>query len=118
MPTVVQSYRIDVEHAALLSRQAKRHGLEVSALSSLYLKEKARQEEYPGIGFRDSVGGREAYMQGHRVAVWEVADVYDETKSVARTADHFRWPTALVRCALAYAKKFTRELAQQCETGG
>lgn len=115
MPTTVQSCRIEAEHAALLSRQAKRRHLEVSTLSSLYLKEKALEEEYPGIGFRDSVAGREAYVQGHRVAVWEVADVYRETKSVARTADHFRWPPALVRCALAYAKKFAHELAQQRE---
>ena len=113
MPTIVQSCRIDTADAALLSRQARRRHLEVSTLSSLYLKEKAMEEEYPGIGFRDSAGGREAYVQGHRVAVWEVADVYRETKSVARTADHFRWPPALVRCALAYAKKFAAELAQQ-----
>jgi uncharacterized protein (DUF433 family) len=115
MPTIVQSCRIDTEDAALLSRQARRRHLEVSTLSSLYLKEKALEEEYPGIGFRDSAGGREAYVQGHRVAVWEVADVYRETKSVARTADHFRWPPALVRCSLAYAKKFAAELAQQRE---
>jgi uncharacterized protein (DUF433 family) len=115
MPTIVQSCRIEAEHAALLSRQAKRRHLEVSTLSSLYLKEKALEEEYPGIGFRDSIGGREAYVQGHRVAVWEVADVYRETKSVPRTAEHFRWPAALVRCALAYAKKFADELSQQRE---
>ena len=115
MPTIVQSCRIDAEHAALLSRQARRRHLEVSTLSSLYLKEKALEEEYPGIGFRDSAAGREAYVQGHRVAVWEVADVYRQTKSVARTAEHFRWPPALVRCALAYAKKFAGEIAQQRE---
>ncbi len=40
------------------------------------LKEKALEEEFPGIGFRDSVGGREAYVLGHRVAVWEVLDVF------------------------------------------
>jgi len=113
MPTTVQSCRIEAEDAALLSRQAKRRHLEVSTLSSLYLKEKALEEEYPGIGFRDSAGGREAYVQGHRVAVWEVADVYRETESVAKTADHFRWPPALVRGALAYAKKFGKELARQ-----
>src|ERR1700722_14699271 len=113
MPTTVQSCRIEPEHAALLSRQAKRRHLEVPPLSSLYLKEKAMEEEYPGIAFRHSVGGREANVQGHRVAVWEVADVYRETKSVARTADHFRWPQAILRCALAYAKKFAGELAQQ-----
>ena len=115
MPTTVQSCRITAEHAALLARQAMRRHMEVSTLSSLYLKEKALEEEYPGIGFRDSAAGREAYVQGHRVAVWEVADVQRETKSVARTAEHFHWPPALVRCALAYARKFAKELAQQRE---
>jgi len=113
MPTIVQSCRIEEAAAALLARQAKRRHLEVSTLSSLYLKEKALEEEYPGIGFRDSVGGREAYVLGHRVAVWEVADVYQEAKTIAKTADHFRWPPALVRCALAYAKAFVKEIRQQ-----
>jgi uncharacterized protein (DUF433 family) len=113
MPTVVQSCRIDEENAALLSRQAKRRHLEVSTLSSLYLKEKTLEEEYPGVGFRDSIGGREAYVLGHRVAVWEVLDVYGEAKTVAKTAQHFRWPAALVRSALAFAKEFMAEVKQQ-----
>jgi len=113
MPTVVQSCRIEVDHAALLSRQAKRRHLEVSTLSSLYLKEKALEEEFPGIGFRDSVGGREAYVSGHRVAVWEVVDVYHQAKTITKTADHFSWTPALVRCALAYAKAYPREIEQQ-----
>jgi uncharacterized protein (DUF433 family) len=113
MPTVVQSCRIEAEDAALLSRQAKRRHLEVSTLSSLYLKEKALEEEYPGIGFRDSVGGREAYILGHRVAVWEVADVHRETKTIAKTASHFRWTAALVRCALAYAKDHPEQIGRE-----
>src|SRR6266581_5699342 len=80
MATVVQSCRIDADHAAMLSRQAKRRHLEVSTLSSLYLKEKALEEEFPGIGFRDSVGGREVYVLGHRVALWEVLDVFKEPR--------------------------------------
>ena len=115
MPTIVQSCRIEAEHAALLSRQAKRRHLEVSTLSSLYLKEKALEEEFPGIGFRDSVGGREEYVLGHCVAVWEVEAVYHEAKTIAKTADHFRWTSALVRCALAYAKAYPREIEQQRE---
>jgi uncharacterized protein (DUF433 family) len=115
MATVVQSCRIEADHAALLSRQAKRRHLEVSTLSSLYLKEKALEEEFPGVGFRDSIGGREAYLLGHRVAVWEVVDAYQEAKSIAKTAEHFRWPPALVRCALAYAKACPREIEQQRE---
>jgi uncharacterized protein (DUF433 family) len=113
MATVVQSCRIEADHAALLSRQAKRRHLEVSTLSSLYLKEKALEEEFPGIGFRDSAAGREAYVLGHRVAVWEVADVHKEAKSIARTADHFGWPEYLVKCALAYAKQYPSEIAAQ-----
>src|ERR1035437_605823 len=104
MPTIVQSCRIEEDNAALLSRQAKRRHLEVSTLSSLYLKEKALEEEYPGVGFRDSIGGREAYVLGHRVGVWEVVEVHREAKTIIRTARHFRWPPALVRCALAFAK--------------
>lgn len=115
MPTVVQSCRIEVGHAALLARQAKRRLLEVSTLSSLYLREKALEEEFPGIGFRDSAGGREAYVLGHRVAVWEVANVHHETKTIAKTAGHFRWTPALVRCALAYAEAFPKEIEQQRE---
>jgi uncharacterized protein (DUF433 family) len=115
MPTVVQSCRIEQDHAALLLRQAKRRRLEVSTLSSLYLKEKALEEEFPGIGFRDSAGGREAYVLGHRVAVWEVVDVYHEAKTIVRTAEHFRWPPALVRCALAYANASPTEIAQERE---
>jgi len=112
-PSVVQSCRLEKEAAALLSKQARRRHLEVSSLSSLYLREKAREEEFPGIGFRDSIGGREAYILGHRVAVWEVLDAHRELKTIAKTADHFGWPDYLVKCALAYAKAFAEEIAAQ-----
>ena len=52
----------------------------------------ALEEEFPGIGFRYAAGGREAYVLGQRVAVWEVVDVYREAKAISRTADHFGWP--------------------------
>lgn len=114
MATVVQSCRIDAtETAPLLARQARRKNLEVATLSSLYLREKALEEEYPGIGFRDAAGGREAYVLGHRVAVWEVLDVFREAKTIARTADHYGWPDYLVKCALAFARAFPHELAAQ-----
>ena len=120
MPTIVQSCRIDEDDAALLTRQAKRRHLEVSTLSSLYLKEKALEEEFSGVGFRDSAGGREAYVQGHRVAVWEVVEVYNKAKTIARTAAHFRWPPSLVRCALAYARAYPGQIVQDraAEVGG
>jgi hypothetical protein len=113
MATVVQSCRIEKSLAPLLLRQARRKKLEVSTLSSLYLREKALEEEYPGIGFRDAAGGREAHILGHRVAVWEVEDAHRETRSVEKTARHFRWPPSVVRCALAFAKAFSDEISAQ-----
>ncbi len=113
MPRVVQSCRIEKDHAALLSRQAKRRNMNTSTLTSLYLKEKALEEEFPGIGFRDAAAGREAYVLGQRVAVWEVVDVYREAKSISRTADHVSWPDFLVKCALAYARQYPDEIAAQ-----
>jgi uncharacterized protein (DUF433 family) len=119
MATIVQSCRIEKDDAELLTKQARRRHLEVSTLSSLYLKEKALEEEFPGIGFRDGVAGREAYVLGHRVAVWEVVEAQREAGSVNKTAAHFRWPPALVRCALAFAKAYPAEIARQrrAETG-
>jgi uncharacterized protein (DUF433 family) len=113
MPTVVQSCRLEKSAAKLLSQHARRRQLDVSTLSSLYLTEKTREEEFPGIGFRDHIGGREAYIFGHRVAVWEVLDVYKEAGSVKETADHFNWPEYLVKSALDYAKIFRAEVAAQ-----
>jgi len=108
-------FRIPRESGRSSSPAAKRRHLEVSTLSSLYLKEKALEEEFPGIGFRDSAGGRAAYILGHRVAIWEVRDVHQEVRTIAKTADHFRWPPALVRCALAYARQFPQEIERQRE---
>jgi uncharacterized protein (DUF433 family) len=65
------------------------------------------------IGFRAAAGGREAYVRGHRVAVWEVSAMYQETKTVAGTADYFGWTPTLVRQALAYAKAHPAEIARQ-----
>jgi hypothetical protein len=50
---------------------------------------------------------------GHRVAVWEVEDAHREIGNVEKTAHHFRWPAALVRCALAFARAFPNEVESQ-----
>ena len=106
MATVVQSCRLEEESAALLYRQAKRRHLEVSTLISLYLKGKSLEEEYPGIGFRDSYSGREAFVLGHRFAVGEVVELMREAKTIENAAKYSRWPPALVRSALAFCQGF------------
>src|SRR5437763_1939887 len=102
MATVLQACQLEKDSAELLEKQAKQRHMEASALGGIYVREKAREEEFPGIGFRDSIGGREAYLLGHRVAVWEVMDVYKEEPDIAEVADFYSWPKELVEVAVAY----------------
>ena len=101
------SGRIDRTIDALLTQPAK--GKNRSRRVSQDVTEKVLDREYPGIGFRDSAAGREAHLIGHRVAAWEVGRVFDEVRSLAKTAAYFGWPVAPVQRAMAYARAFPQE---------
>ncbi len=96
-------------------KQARAAKTSKSNLVARYVIEKALENEFPGISFRESLTGREAYVTGHRVAVWEVVEVHQETKSLEKAAEHFDWPLVLVRRALAYAKAFPEEVRRSAE---
>ena|SRR5947209_543275 len=112
MSTGYISGRVAPRFERLVIKQAQAAKTSKSNLVARYVIEKSLETEFPGIAFRDSLTGREAYLAGHRVAVWEVADVYAENKSIQKSADHFRWPPVLVKRALAYAKAFPREICE------
>jgi uncharacterized protein (DUF433 family) len=115
MTTAYVSGRVPARYERLVSKQARIARTSKSDLVARYVIEKSLETEFPGVSFRDSLSGREAYLTGHRVAVWEVLDVYSETKSVEKTAEHFRWPRVLVKRALAYAKAFPEEIGRSRE---
>ena len=115
MSSAYVSGRVPVRYERLVTKQARAARTSKSDLVARYVIEKSLETEFPGISFRDSLGGREAYLTGHRVAVWEVLVVHDETKSVEKTAEHFRWPRVLVKRALAYAKAFPEEISRARE---
>lgn len=115
MSTAYVSGRVPARYERLVAKQARSARTSKSDLVARYIIEKSLETEFPGISFRDSRSGREAYLTGHRVAVWEVLAVREETKSVERTADHFRWPRVLVMRALAYAKTFPEEIGRSRE---
>lgn len=104
------SGRVPARFERLVSKQARGAKTSKSDLVARYVIEKSIETEFPGISFRDSLPGREAYLAGRRVAVWEVVAAYEETESVQKTAQHFAWPPVLVRRALAYAKAFPEEI--------
>jgi uncharacterized protein (DUF433 family) len=112
MESAYISGRVPRRHERLVARQARAARTSKSDLVARYVIEKALETEFPGIAFRDSLSGREAYVSGRRVAVWEVLDVYRETRSIEKTAEHFRWPRALVKRALAYAHEFADDVSR------
>lgn len=83
----------------------------ISASLQLLLEEKLREEEYAYISFRDSGAGRQPYVTGTGLAVWEVMMIargYGD--DVARTAHHLDIPEKLVRAAVTYATNFREEI--------
>ena len=115
MSTAYVSGRVPPRFERLVIKQAHAAKTSKSDLVARYVIEKSLETEFPGISFRDSISGREAYLTGHRVAVWEVLDVNAETRSIQKTADHFRWPSVLVKRALAYGKAFPEEIVNSRE---
>jgi uncharacterized protein (DUF433 family) len=111
MSTAYVSGRVPARYERLVTKQARAARTSKSDLVARYVIEKSLETEFPGISFRDSLSGREAYMTGRRVAVWEVLAVHNETRSIEKTADHFGWTRVLVKRALAYAKAFPDEIS-------
>ena len=115
MSTAYVSGRVSPQYERLVIKQARAARTSKSDLVARYVMEKSLETEFPGISFRDSLSGREAYLTGHRVAVWEVIAAQEETKSPEKTARHFGWPLVLVKRAVAYARAFPEEIRKSHE---
>lgn len=112
----VVSMRLRDDQMERLRRLARRLGRTPSEVSALLLEESLREAEFAFIEFRDSPTGRQAYVMGSGLAVWEVVMVarsYDG--DVVRTAAHLVWPPVKVRAALNYAEAFPAEIAAAVE---
>src|SRR5579863_4670385 len=70
--TSVVSARLEPEQELRLARKAKHLGRSSSETGALLIEEGLRRDEFAFIDFRDSPVGRQAYVQGSTLAVWEV----------------------------------------------
>lgn len=90
---------------------AKRHGWTPSDASARLVEEGLRRSEFAFIDFRDSPVGRQAYVQGSTLAVWELMSLlHSYNHEVSAVALHLRWPEAKVRAAINYAEAFPKEI--------
>jgi uncharacterized protein (DUF433 family) len=107
----VLSMRLQEGQMERLRRMARRMGRTLGETGALLVEEALRRAEFGHIEFRDSPVGRQAYVQGSSLAVWEVVSLarhYDTDP--ARTAEHLEWPEFRVKAALNYAAAFPEEI--------
>ena len=111
--SVVISMRLPAESGHRLKRMATRHGWTPSDASARLVEEGLRRSEFAFIDFRDSPVGRQAYIQGSTLAVWEVLLLVRSYKEdVTAVAKHLQWPDSKVQAAINYAEAFSEEIEQ------
>jgi len=111
--SAVVSVRLSQDEAGRLRLLAKRMGRSASDVGAQLLAESLRQADFAFIEFRDSPVGRQAYVQGSRLAVWQVTTLLrDHQGDVAKVAAHLRWPEAKVHAAVAYAQGYPEEIEE------
>src|SRR6202007_2567595 len=109
--SMVISMRLPAESGTPLKRMANRHGWTPSDASARLVEEGLRRSEFAFIDFRDSSAGRQAYIQGSSLPVWEVMLLLKSYKAnVSAAAKHLKWPEVRVQAAVNYAKAFPNEI--------
>ena len=109
--SVVISMRLPAESGDRLKRMATRHGWTPSDASARLVEEGLRRSEFAFIDFRDSAAGRQAYIQGSTLAVWEVLLLFRSYKEdIGAVAKHLQWPEAKIQAAVNYAEAFPEEI--------
>lgn len=112
----VVSLRLRDEQIERIRRLARRMNRTVSETSALLLEEALRAAEFAFIQFRDSPAGRQAYIQGSSLAVWEVVLVARSYGGdITQTAEHLQWPEIKVHAALNYANAYPEEIEAAIE---
>ncbi len=109
----VISLRFHNQQVERLARLARRLGRTTSEAGALLVEESLRRSEFAYIDFRDSPAGRQAYIQGSTLAVWEVVLIARSYRMDAgQTAVHLSWPVNKALAALNYAAAFPDEIDQ------
>ena len=109
--SIVISMRLRAKSGERLKRMANRNGWTPSETSARLVEEGLRRAEFAFIDFRDSPAGRQAYIQGSSLAVWEVWMIgRDYRYDSAAIAKHLRWPEPKVQAALNYGRAFPKEI--------
>ena len=109
------SLRLPDELVSRLDRFARLlgNGTTRTRASVILLDESLREEEFSGIEFRNTFLGRQPFVKGTGLAVWEFIMVAKAFALVAeRTAEYLQCPVEHLNAALNYYHAYCEEIDQ------
>lgn len=107
----VVSTRLQDNTFQRLSRMARILDKTPSDTVATLVEESLRESEFAFIEFRNSPLGRQAFMNGSSLAVWEVIEISQQyNMDAAKVAKHFERPIDWVRAAFNYAEAYPEEI--------
>jgi hypothetical protein len=107
----VISFHLKGERLERLRRAARALGRTPGEVAAALGEEGLRQRDFPGIEFRDTAIGRQAYPRGTRLAVWMVGVAARDLGDWAAVADHLMLSPVEAALARAYADAHADEVA-------
>ena len=105
------SMRLNDDQFARLQQAASALNRKPAEAAVLLLEEALRERDFLFVEYRDSAIGRQAYLQGSRLTVWQamiVARSYGG--DVAQAAAHLGIPENQMAALLAYAPAYPAEI--------
>jgi hypothetical protein len=107
----VVSLRLKDDQVQRLERAARALDRTPSEAAALLLEESLRERDFAFLEFRGSPVGRQAYLQGARLAIWQVVSLTRDLDGDAeRAAAYLEIPVVMVAAALAYADAYPAEI--------
>src|SRR5437588_11788520 len=109
--TYVMTLRLPKEVGLGVERYSARTGHKPAKLGAMAVDEFIRRRSFPLLDFRDTAGGRVAYVKGTRLAVyWLVNAVKRLHGNIEKAARIWELPLGKVRAALHYAEVYPEEM--------
>lgn len=107
----VIKFRLGDERLERLHRVARAMNRAPGEAAATLVEEGLRLREFPGIEFRDTAIGRQAYIRGTRLPIWQIALIaadYDD--DVSAIAAHLSLTNSEVALAVAYTRVYRNEI--------
>lgn len=114
----ILSLRIPDRMVEQLDRFARRlgNGMTRTKAGVLLLEESLRQAEFSGVEYRDSPIGRQPYMKGSGLAIWEVIMIASRyAMDAERTAHDYPYPIENIQAAINFYEAYREEIDQAIE---